>query len=51
MVERDETDGGNVVIKSEMDPGSSTTVSSTISQDIMNKIRNIFSDDSGSDSD
>ena len=44
-----ETEGGshpNVVIKSEMDLGTSS-----INQDIMNKIRNIFSDDSGSDSD
>ena len=50
-----ETEGGspaNIVIKSEMDPGPSTTPStSSINQDIMNKIRNIFSDDSGSDSD
>ena len=50
-----ETGGGspaNIVIKSEMDPGPSTTTStSSINQDIMNKIRNIFSDDSGSDSD
>merc|ERR1719221_1954353 len=31
MVERDETDGGNIVIKSELDPGPST-ITSTISQ-------------------
>ena len=51
----DQTDGAsqaNVVIKSEMDPGPSTTTTTpSINQDIMNKIRNIFSDDSGSDSD
>ena len=53
----DQTDEGNeanVVIKSEVEPGpstTSTTTTSSISQDIMSKIRNIFSDDSGSDSD
>ena len=51
----DQTDGAsqaNVVIKSEIDPGPSTTSTTpSINQDIMNKIRNIFSDDSGSDSD
>ena len=51
----DQTEGGSqasVVIKTEAQQGPSTTATTSgINQDIMSKIRNIFSDDSGSDSD